>query len=60
MWESPMLKAVVDAGVAVPVFFAIVVVGMELTTADFRRIDCQLSGLVLSRSNPRKNRCFGS
>ena len=33
-----MLKGVVDAGVPVLVFFAMVVVGMELTTDDFRRV----------------------
>ncbi len=33
-----MLKTVVDAGVPVLVFFAMVVVGMELTTSDFRRV----------------------
>jgi bile acid:Na+ symporter, BASS family len=33
-----LLKTVVDAGVPVLVFFAMVVVGMKLTTADFRRV----------------------
>jgi len=33
-----VLKPVVDAGVPVLVFFTMVVVGMELTTADFRRV----------------------
>jgi bile acid:Na+ symporter, BASS family len=33
-----LLKTVVDAGVPVLVFFAMVVVGMELTTDDFRRV----------------------
>ncbi len=36
-----MLKAVVDAGVPALVCFAMVVVGMELTTDDFRRVASQ-------------------
>ncbi len=35
---SPLLKTVVDAGVPALVFFAMVVVGMELTAEDFRRV----------------------
>ena len=35
---GPLLKTVVDAGVPVLVFFAMVVVGMELTADDFRRV----------------------
>jgi ACR3 family arsenite efflux pump ArsB len=33
-----LLKTVVDAGVPALVFFAMVVVGMELTAEDFRRV----------------------
>jgi BASS family bile acid:Na+ symporter len=33
-----LLKTVVDVGVPALVFFAMVVVGMELTTEDFRRV----------------------
>jgi len=33
-----LLKSLVDAGVPVLVFFTMVVVGMELTPADFRRV----------------------
>jgi hypothetical protein len=36
--ESTVLKAVVAGGVPVQVIFAMVVVGVELTTADFWRI----------------------
>lgn len=41
-----MLKTVVDAGVPVLVFFAMLVVGMELTTSDFRRIARQPGTVV--------------
>src|SRR5262245_56634543 len=36
--ERLVLKTVVDAGVPALVFFAMVVVGMELTADDFRRV----------------------
>jgi BASS family bile acid:Na+ symporter len=41
-----LLKTVVDAGVPALVFFAMVVVGMELTTGDFRRVARQPSAVV--------------
>lgn len=41
-----MLKTVVDAGVPVVVFFAMVVVGMELTADDFRRVARQPGTVV--------------
>jgi len=41
-----LLKTVVDAGVPVLVFFAMVVVGMELTTDDFWRVARQPSTVV--------------
>jgi BASS family bile acid:Na+ symporter len=41
-----LLKTVVDAGVPVLVFFAMVVVGMELTTDDFRRVALQPGTVV--------------
>jgi len=41
-----VLKTVVDAGVPVLVFFAMVVVGMELTTDDFRRVARQPGTVV--------------
>jgi bile acid:Na+ symporter, BASS family len=41
-----VLKTVVDAGVPVLVFFAMVVVGMELTVADFRRVARQPGTVV--------------
>lgn len=37
-WGSPLLKSVVDAGVPALVFCAMIVVGMELTVDDFRRV----------------------
>jgi BASS family bile acid:Na+ symporter len=40
------MKTVVDAGVPVLVFFAMVVVGMELTTDDFRRVARQPGTVV--------------
>jgi hypothetical protein len=36
--RGPLLKTVVEAGVPVLVFFAMAVVGIELTTDDFRRV----------------------
>src|SRR5437868_11596269 len=42
-----LLKTVVDAGVPVLVFFAMIVVGMELTTKDFRRVARQ-PGIVVA------------
>src|SRR5262245_42045321 len=42
-----MVKAVVDAGVPVLVVFGMVVVGMELTAADFRRV-ARRPGIVLA------------
>jgi bile acid:Na+ symporter, BASS family len=36
--ESCLLKTVIDAGVPALVFLAMIVVGMELTTNDFRRV----------------------
>ena len=41
-----MLKTVVDAGVPALVFFAMVVVGMELTTDDFRQVARQPGTVV--------------
>jgi BASS family bile acid:Na+ symporter len=41
-----LLKTVVDAGVPVLVFFAMVVVGMELTTDDFRQVARQPGTVV--------------
>jgi bile acid:Na+ symporter, BASS family len=44
---APLLKPVVDVGVPVLVFFAMVVVGMELTVDDFRRV-ARRPGTVLT------------
>jgi predicted Na+-dependent transporter len=46
MTGGPLLKTVVDAGVPVLVFFAMVVVGMELTAGDFRRVARQPGTVV--------------
>jgi predicted Na+-dependent transporter len=42
----PLLKTVVDAGVPALVFFAMAVVGMELTADDFRRVARQPGTVV--------------
>jgi predicted Na+-dependent transporter len=41
-----LLKTVVEAGVPILVFFAMAVVGMELTTDDFRRVALQPGTVV--------------
>jgi BASS family bile acid:Na+ symporter len=43
---GPLLKTIVDAGVPVLVFLAMVVVRMELTTDDFRRVARQPGAVV--------------
>jgi bile acid:Na+ symporter, BASS family len=46
MFGGLLLKTVVDAGVPALVFFGMVVVGMELTTDDFRRVARQPAIIV--------------
>jgi predicted Na+-dependent transporter len=46
-----VLKLVVDAGVLALVFFGMVVVGMELTTEDFRRVARQPATVVAATAS---------